>query len=44
VESFHGADHLRQLLEEAQMIASDTLAAYPQQPRVLSETELKEIP
>jgi len=26
-ESFRGADHLRQLLEEAQMIVSDTLAA-----------------
>jgi phosphoglucomutase len=38
-ESFRGADHLRQLLEEAQMIVSDTLAAAPQQPGILSETE-----
>jgi phosphoglucomutase len=29
-ESFRGADHLRQLLEEAQMIISDALAASPQ--------------
>jgi transketolase len=29
---------------EAQMIVSDTLAASPQQPGILSNTELKEIP
>ncbi|MEJ2653658.1 MAG: phosphoglucomutase [Gammaproteobacteria bacterium] len=37
-ESFRGADHLRQLLEEAQRIVSDTLAASPHQPG-LSETK-----
>jgi phosphoglucomutase len=42
-ESFRGADHLRRILEEAQAIVSDTLAASPQQPGILSETELKEI-
>ncbi len=34
-ESFRGADHLRQLLEEAQRIVSDTLAASLQQPGIL---------
>ena len=29
-ESFRGADHLRRILEEAQTIVSDTLAAAPQ--------------
>ncbi len=29
-ESFHGADHLRRIQEEAQAIVSDTLAASPQ--------------
>jgi phosphoglucomutase len=38
-ESFRGADHLRQLLEEAQRIVSDTLAASLHQPGILSETE-----
>jgi phosphoglucomutase len=38
-ESFRGAGHLRQLLEEAQRIVSDSLAASPQQPGILSETE-----
>jgi phosphoglucomutase len=38
-ESFRGADHLRRILEEAQAIVSDTLAASPQQPGILSETE-----
>jgi phosphoglucomutase len=28
-ESFRGADHLRRILEEAQAIASSTLAAVP---------------
>ena len=28
-ESFRGADHLRRILEEAQAIVSDTLAAAP---------------
>jgi phosphoglucomutase len=42
-ESFRGADHLRRILEEAQMIVSDTLAASPRKPGILSETELKEI-
>jgi phosphoglucomutase len=31
-ESFRGADHLHRILEEAQTIVSDTLAASPQQP------------
>ena len=36
-------DHLHRILEEIQMTVSDTLAASPQQPGILSETELKEI-
>jgi phosphoglucomutase len=28
-ESFRGADHLHRILEEAQMIVNDTLAASP---------------
>jgi phosphoglucomutase len=43
-ESFRGADHLRRILEEAQAIISDALAASPQQPGILSEPELKEKP
>lgn len=43
-ESFRRADHLHRILEEAQMIVSDTLASSRQQPEILSETELKEIP
>jgi hypothetical protein len=30
-ESFLGADHLRRILEEAQIIVNDALAASPQQ-------------
>jgi phosphoglucomutase len=41
-ESFRGADHLRRLLEEAQAIVSDALAASPQQPRIPSKPKLKE--
>jgi len=43
-ESFLGADHLRRILEEAQTIVNDALAAPPQQPGIPSETGLKEIP
>ena len=43
-ESFRGADHLRRILEEAQTIVSDALAASPQQPGIPSETKLKERP
>jgi phosphoglucomutase len=43
-ESFRGADHLRRILEEAQAIVSDTLAAAPQQPEIPSKTNLKERP
>ena len=32
-ESFRGADHLRRILEEAQTIDSDTLAAVPDLPQ-----------
>jgi len=42
-ESFRGADHLKRIQEEAQMIVSDALAASPQQPGVLSEIKLKRI-
>jgi phosphoglucomutase len=41
-ESFRGADHLRRILEEAQTIVGDALAASPQQPGIPSEPELKE--
>jgi len=41
-ESFRGADHLRRILEEAQTIVSDALAASPQQPGMPSEPALKE--
>jgi len=43
-ESFRGADHLSRIIEEAQAIVSDTLAAAPQQPEVQSKTNLKENP
>jgi phosphoglucomutase len=43
-ESFRGADHLRRILEEAQTIVSDALAASPQEPGILSATRSKEIP
>ena len=35
-ESFRGADHLRRILEEAQRIVSDALAASPQKPGISS--------
>jgi len=41
-ESFQGADHLRRILEEAQTIVGDALAAFPQQPGIPSEPKLKE--
>lgn len=41
-ESFRGADHLRRLLEEAQVIVGDALAASPPQPGIPSVTKLKE--
>jgi phosphoglucomutase len=41
-ESFRAADHLRRILEEAQTIVSDALAASPQQPGIPSKTNLKE--
>jgi len=43
-ESFRGANHLRRLLEGAQTILNDALAASPQQPRIPSEPKLKENP
>ncbi len=43
-ESFRGADHLRRILEEAQRIVSDALAASPQQPQIPPKPELKEKP
>ena len=43
-ESFRGADHLRRILEEAQIIVSDALAASPQQPGIPVKTNLKESP
>ena len=41
-ESFRGADHLRRLLEEAQTMVSDALAAFPQQPGIPAKQKLKE--
>ena len=41
-ESFRGADHLRRILEEAQAIVSDTLAAAPQQPGIPFRASMKE--
>ena len=43
-ESFRGADHLRRILEEAQAIVSDTLAAAPQQPGIPFRASMKEAP
>ncbi len=43
-ESFRGADHLQRILEEAQAIVSDTLAASARQPGMLSEAGTKETP
>ncbi|MEJ2552417.1 MAG: hypothetical protein P8Z34_17230 [Anaerolineales bacterium] len=41
-ESFRGADHLHRILEEAQTIVSDALAASPQQPGIPVKTNLEE--
>jgi phosphoglucomutase len=43
-ESFRGPEHLRRILEEAQTIVSDALAAPSQQPGIPSEPKLKENP
>ena len=43
-ESFRGADHLRRILEEAQIIVNDALAAAPQRSAPASNTNLKEKP
>jgi len=43
-ESFRGADHLRRILEEAQIIVSDALAVSPQQQGIAVKTTLKEKP
>jgi phosphoglucomutase len=40
-ESFNGADHLRRILDQAQTIVSDALAATPQHQSMSSETEVK---
>ncbi len=41
-ESFRGADHLHRILEEAQTIVNDTLAAAPQRSGLASNTNLEE--
>jgi phosphoglucomutase len=38
-ESFHGADHLRRIIDEAQTLVSDTLDAVPRQPESLPKTD-----
>ena len=43
-ESFRGADHLRRILEEAQTIVNDALAASAQQPGIAAKTNSKEKP
>jgi len=43
-ESFRGADHLRRILEEGQIIVSDALAASSQQPGIPPKTNLEERP
>ena len=43
-ESLRGADHLRRIMEEAQIIVNDALAAFPQQPGIAVKTTLKEKP
>jgi len=43
-ESFRGADHLRRIMEEAQIIVSDALAAPQQQPGIPPKTTSKERP
>jgi phosphoglucomutase len=40
-ESFRGADHLRRILEEAQTIVNDALAAAPQRSGLVSNTNLE---
>ncbi len=40
-ESFRGANHLRRILEEAQTIVSDALAAAPQEPGIPSEPKAR---
>jgi phosphoglucomutase len=41
-ESFRGADHLHRILEEAQRVVSDALAAAPQRSGLASNTNLEE--
>ena len=41
-ESFRGADHLRRILEEAQTIVNDALAAAPQRSGLASNTNVEE--
>ena len=43
-ESFKGPDHLRRILEEAQTIVSDALAASPHRPEMPFKTDLKDRP
>lgn len=43
-ESFHGADHLRRILEEAQTIVNDTLSGVRQQAEIPSKTNWEEYP
>jgi transaldolase len=43
-ESFRGPDHLRHILEEAQTIVSDALAASPQQPGIPPKRNMKDKP
>jgi len=43
-ESFRGADHLRLILEEAQTIVNDALAAAPQRSGLAGNTDLEEKP
>ncbi len=41
-ESFRGADHLRRILEEAQTIVNDALAAAAKTSRLESDTKVEE--
>ena len=43
-ESFRGADHLRRILEEAQTIVNDALAASVQHSGIPAKANLKEKP
>jgi len=43
-ESFRGSDHLRRILEEAQTIVNDALAASAQQPGIAAKTNSEEKP